>query len=490
MPSAYESLLARLQRVSALGQSLAHLEWDQHTYMPAGGVPARSQEMSVLSSLAHELFTSAETGRLLAQAEKEETDDERRAVLRETRWGYDRATLVPQALVEEMTRTAAEAFPVWAQARQKSDFAVFRPHLERLVELRRRYAQHINANAPAYEVLFNDYEPWIPLADARRNLAGLREGLRPLIAKAADRAAPAPTVFDGAWPADRQHAFAQRVVAMLGYEFEHGRLDVSPHPFSTGNPYDARITTRYDERSPVTGLLAAIHETGHALYTQGLPKTTLGTPLSEARDLVVHESQSRLWENHVGRSLPFWEQVLPLMREHYGAPRAATPEEAWRAVNHVAPTFIRVDADELTYHMHIALRFEVEEALVSGATTVREVPSVWNDRMQKYLGIRPPDDARGCLQDMHWSGGAFGYFPTYSLGSMLSAQLHQAYQRATRAAPTDHKALREWLRENVHRHGKRYKTGELVERATGAPLTPEPFLAYAREKYSQVWASG
>lgn len=488
MPSAYEQLVQRLERLSALHQAMGHLEWDQHTYMPSGGVPARSQEMSVLSALSHEMFTAPETGRLLAEAERTETGEERRAVLRETRWAYDRATLVPQELVERMARAGAEAFPVWAEARAKSDFALFRPHLETLVGLRKKYAEHIDKDAPVYEVLFNDYEPWVTLAETRRNLSGLREGLRPLIAKAAERAAPPPAVFEGGWPVDNQLAFANQVIGMLGYEFEHGRLDVSPHPFSTGNPYDARITTRFDPKSPVTGLLAAIHETGHSLYTQGLPKETVGTPLSEARDLVVHESQSRLWENHVARSLPFWQQVLPVMRERFGAPRDATPEDAWRAVNHVAPTLIRVDADELTYHMHVALRFEIEESIFSGATPVRDVPAVWNDLMEKYLGVRPPDDARGCLQDMHWSGGAFGYFPTYSLGSMLSAQLHRAYRSQSDAGPTDYKALRDWLRENVHRHGKRYKTGELIERATGAPLTPEPFLAYAREKYSRVWS--
>ena len=284
-------------------------------------------------------------------------------------------------------------------------------------------------------------------------------------------------------------ALAKRVVAMLGYDFERGRLDVSPHPFSSGNPYDARITTRFEPRSPLPGLLAAIHEAGHAMYMLGLPKEWFGTPLGDARDLVVHESQSRLWENHVGRSLPFWEQVLPMVREEFpGALAGVTVDQAWRAVNHVQPSLIRVYADELTYHMHVALRFEIEEALVSGQLRMSEVPSAWNDLMEKYLGIRPKNDAEGCLQDMHWSTGSFGYFPTYSLGSMLSAQLHAAFQRQTRASPTDYAALQAWLVEHVHKHGKRYKTMDLIERATGSTLTPEPFLAYAKDKYARVWA--
>jgi carboxypeptidase Taq len=489
VPSSYDALLVRVQRMDALKQTLYQLEWDQHTYMPPGGVEARSQEVSVLSALRHELLTAPETGRLLAEAEKSETDEARRAVLREVRWEHDRAARVPTSLVEAHAKEASVAFPAWVEAKKRSDFATFRPHLERLVELRREYAAAVDPGAPAYAVLFNDYEPTIPLADARRILSALREGLRPLVARAPRR--DAPTTFHGTWPADKQLELCKRIVAMLGYDFHHGRLDVSPHPFTSGNQYDSRITTRFDEANPTSGLLAAIHEAGHALYQLGLPKEHFGDPLGDARDLVVHESQSRLWENHVGRSLPFWEQALPVFHEVFGAamPRASA-EACWRAVNHVQPSLIRVYADELTYHMHIALRFEIEEALVSGKLAVREVPATWNDLMQKYLGIAPPDDARGCLQDMHWSGGTFGYFPTYSLGSILSAQLYATFQKTAAAAPTDHAALRAWLVEHVHKHGKRYPTMELVRRATGAPLGPEAFLAYANDKYGRLWAGG
>lgn len=489
MPTAYDALVQRLNRLDALRQSAYLLEWDQHTFMPAGGTPARSIQTSALATLSHEIFTAPETGKLLAQAEREATLDAQKAQLRETRWAFDRATLVPHEVVEQISMETSACFPKWVEAKKRSDYKIFQPHLEKLVELRKKYAAAIDPNAPAYSVLFNDYEPWIPLADARRTLSSLREGLRPLIQRAAEQPAAASEVFAGAWPADKQMELAKRLVALVGYDFQHGRLDVSPHPFSMGNAFDARITTRFEQDSPLPGLLAALHEAGHAMYMQGLPKEHYGTPLGDARDLVVHESQSRLWENHVGRSLPFWEKALPLVQSEFPEwPGRATPEQAWRAVNRVRPSFIRVYADELTYHMHIALRFEIEEAMMSGAIRVNEVPAVWNDLMEKYLGIRPKNDAEGCLQDMHWSGASFGYFPTYSLGSILSAQLHAAYSKQSRASPTDYAALKTWLVENVHKHGKLYKTMELVERATGAPLSHEPFLAYAREKYAKVWA--
>lgn len=482
--SAYDQLLARVRRMSALHDAAELLHWDQQVMMPPAGTEARAAQLAAISASTHELLVATETGRLLAQAEKEETDEARRAVLRELRWTYDRETRVPAALVEKTSRAASRGYEAWVEAKRKSDFPRFAPHLAELVELRREYARHVDPDAPEYEALFQDYEPWIPLADARRNLSALRAGIKPLLEKA--RAArPAPDAFAGSWPVAQQEALARRVVEMLGYDFARGRLDTSPHPFSAGGAHDARITTRWDEASPIPGLLAAIHEAGHAMYMQGLPKEHMGTPLGEARDLVVHESQSRLWENHVGRSLAFWQRVAPMMREGVG--RAPSAEDAWRAVNRVRPSLIRVEADELTYHMHIALRFELEEGMLAGKVDLAELPHRWDEAMRRDLGLTPPDDARGVLQDMHWSTGSFGYFPTYSLGSMLSAQLMEAYARGGGAAD-DHAALLAWLRANVHQHGKRYKTGELVERATGGPLTPDAFLRYVGEKYPRVWA--
>ncbi len=490
---AYEQLVQRLHRLSALGESAALLQWDQETYMPRGGTEARVLQLSTLSALAHETFTAPETGRLLAQAEKEEGDEKHRALLREVRFSFDRATKVSTDLVERMSRATSRALPIWTEARAKSDFQAFRPILEEIVDLKRQYAAAIDPGAAPYEVLFRDYEPWIGLAETRRNLAELREGLKPLIRRAAS-APKAPDAFAGRWPADKQQQFSLAVLRELGYDFDRGRLDVSAHPFSTGNVYDTRITTRYNEEDPLGALLGTIHEFGHSLYTQGLPREDFGTPLGDARDMAVHESQSRLWENHVGRSRAFWERWLAPMQEAFpGNLKGVTPEDAWRAANVVQPSLVRVEADELTYHMHIALRFEVEEAIVSGAAQVREIPRLWNDRMESYLGVRPPNDKLGCLQDIHWAHGSFGYFPTYSLGSMLSAQLFAAFEKEQGpAAPAIREGryapLRDWLRERVHRHGKRYRTGELVERATGKPLSPADFLGYANAKFGALWA--
>ncbi len=496
MPSAYDQLVTRLKRIHALGEASGALQWDQETFMPSGGTEARAVQLSTLSTLSHELFTAPEVGKLLAAAEKEETDDVHRALLRETRHSYDRATKVPGALVERLSKATSRALPKWVEARKRSDFATFAPILSEIVDVRRDMAAKIDPSGDPYAVLFEDYEPWIPLEDARANLAALRDGLKPILDAAVEstRAAGPDTVFTGEWPIDGQEKLGKHVLDAVGYDWTRGRLDPSAHPFSTGNRYDARITTRYDVNDALGALLSTVHEFGHSLYTLGLPEAHFGTPLGDARDLSVHESQSRLWENHVARSEPFMEFLLPALRDAFpGRLDKVTAHDAWRAANRVEPSLIRVEADELTYHMHIAVRFEVEEGIVSGRTAIEDIPAAWNERMESYLGVTPPDDAHGCLQDIHWSHGAFGYFPTYSLGSMLAAQLYRAFEAANgpfteNIRRGDFAPLREWLRENVHTHGKRYRTGELVEKATGAPLTPDAFLAYARDKFQRVAA--
>jgi len=464
--------------------------------MPPGGAEPRSEELSVLSSLSHELFTAPETGRLLAEAERTETDERHRALLRETRRSFDRATRVPQDLVEALARATSRALGIWTEARQKNEFTRFEPILTEIVELRRRYAAAVDPTVSPYEALYGEYEPYIPLSETRTHLRSLRDGLRPLLDRAANRAGDVPNPFAGAvWPAPQQRAMMNKVLSAVGYNFQHGRLDESAHPFSTGNPYDARITTRYKEDDPETGMSSTLHEFGHALYTQGLPKEELGTPLGEARNLVVHESQSRLWENHVGHSLAFWEFVLPQFREHFpGRLDGTTADQCWRWSNQIQPGFIRVDADEVTYHLHVALRFEVEEALISGNLPVSEVPHAWNERMEKYLGLTPPTDTLGCLQDVHWSHGAFGYFPTYSLGSMLASQVFGAFERDHgpfdgNIRRGDFTPLRTWLKDRIHQHGCLYTTPDLIARATGRSLSADPFLGYAKTKFERVWAT-
>jgi carboxypeptidase Taq len=462
--------------------------------MPEGGTPARSKQLSALSATTHELLTDEETGEMLDALEAADLDGQQAAVVREVRRQYDRATKVPTELVEEISATTSEATPVWEEAKEEDDFSIFAPTLEKLVELKREYAEHVDPDSDPYEVLFAEYEPYLDLSVAEDTLTTLRDELVPLVEAIRESSADLNTeLFHGEFAADRQEAACRDALDLLGYDWEHGRLDTAPHPFSLGTQFDARVTTRFDESDALGSITSTIHEFGHANYTLGLSQDDYGTPLGENRDLTVHESQSRLWENHVGRSRAFWEAFLPHLQEQFPEIDDATVDDAYEAANQVyEDNLIRVEADELTYHMHIVVRFEIERELIAGDLDVAEVPEAWNDRYEQYLGIRPETDAEGCLQDIHWSHGNFGYFPTYSLGSVLAAQLFAAAERELgdldeqiRAGEFDE--LNGWLRENVHRHGARYTTDELVERATGEPLTADHFLDYVNDKYGDLY---
>src|SRR6056297_2323993 len=462
---AYAELESRVERLTNINAGAGVLRWDQEVMMPEGGTPARAKQLSTLSSISHEELTDPEVGELLDELEAADLEEERAAVVREIRRKYDRATSVPTELVEEISETTANAHPIWTEAREEDDFETFAPTLEKLVELKREYAEHIDPDADPYEVLFAEYEPYLDIETADRVLTRLKEELVPLIDEVADSEADLATdAFSGEYPEDKQEAFVRDVLDELDYDFDRGRLDTAPHPFSSGTQFDARITTRFNEEDPIGALLSTVHEFGHATYTQGLPDEHYGTPLGESRDLSVHESQSRFWENHVGRSRAFWELMLPAMQEQFPQLEDVTVEEAYEAANQVYDdNLIRVEADELTYHMHIVVRFEIERDLVRGNVDVEDVPELWNDKYEEYLGVRPDSDAEGCLQDIHWSHGDFGYFPTYSLGSVLAAQLFDSAEDDIenldeKVAEGDFEPLHEWLTENVHRHGSRYTT--------------------------------
>ncbi|MEY7848958.1 carboxypeptidase M32 [Natrarchaeobius sp. A-rgal3] len=505
---AFDEFDKRVRRLSNVSNAAGILRWDQEVVMPEGGTPARAKQLSTLSSIHHELLTDEETGQLLEELESSDLDGERAAVVRETRRQYDRETSVPQELVEEISETTANAHPTWKQAKAEDDFETFAPVLEKLVDLKREYAHHIDPDADPYEVLFSDYEPYIDLETAERVLERLRDELVPLIdaiddSREARRASDSRTqsddsdletdAFAGTFDDDDQEALARDVLDSLGYDWDRGRLDTAPHPFSSGTQFDARVTTRFEPEDLLGSITSTIHEFGHANYTLGLPDEGYGTPLGQARDLSVHESQSRLWENHVGRSRPFWEHFLPIARKRFPELEDVTPEGAYESANQVYDdNLIRVEADELTYHLHIVIRFEIERDLISGDLAVEDVPEVWNDKYEEYLGVRPETDAEGCLQDIHWSHGSFGYFPTYSLGSVLAAQLYAAAEdelgdQTDHIRQADFEALNGWLRENVHRHGKRYTTQELIERATGEELAADPFLEYVDAKYGELY---
>ncbi|TQQ82294.1 carboxypeptidase M32 [Halonotius roseus] len=493
-PEAYTALLDEIKRYNAVESATEVLSWDQQVMMPEGGTPARSTQLSTLSSISHDLLVDEDIGRYLEELDDASLTPEQQAVVREIRREYVRAARVPRDLIEEISTATTEALGAWESAREHDAFEEFAPHLERLVELKRQYAEHIDPDADPYAVLFAEYEPCLSLSKTADILDELQETLVPLIEdiRAAD-ADLATDAFEGTFDTDSQESLSREVLATLGYDFDRGRLDTSTHPFTSGNQFDARITTRFDESDPLGAITSTIHEFGHAYYTLGLPDDAFGTPLGSHRDLSVHESQSRLWENHVGRSAAFWELLLPKLQEAFPQTSELSAREAYEAANQVHDeNLIRVEADELTYHLHIIVRFRIERELIGGDLAVDDVPDRWNRLYEEYLGITPPSDALGCLQDIHWSHGNFGYFPTYSLGSVMAAQLSAAADRELDDLDGDIRggdfdALGEWLRTNIHQHGRRYETDALVEHATGEPLSADAFTEYVTEKYSALY---
>ncbi|QAU11948.1 carboxypeptidase M32 [Halorubrum sp. BOL3-1] len=493
-PDAYDALLDRVQQWNAVGSASGVLGWDQQVMMPEGGTPARSKQLSALSSVHHDMVTDDETGELLDELDDADLSEERAAVVREVRREYERADAVPVELVEEISETGSEALQAWEEAKAADDFDQFAPYLEKHVELKREYAEHIDPDRDPYEVLFEEFEPCLSMERAESILTELREALVPMIEDIRESDVElAVDTFEGTFPEETQEELSREILEHVGYDFDRGRLDVSSHPFTAGNQFDCRVTTRFDETDPLGAVGSTIHEFGHAQYNLGLPQDHFGTPLGESRDLSVHESQSRLWENHVGRSQAFWEEFLPVFQDHFPQTEEATVRDAYEAFNQVyEDNFIRVEADELTYHLHIVIRFEIERDLIRGDLGVEDVPEVWNDKYEEYLGIRPDTDSEGCLQDIHWSHGNFGYFPTYSLGSVMAAQLFDAADSEigdldSKVADGDFDDLREWLGENVHRHGSRYETNELVKRATGEDFSADAFLDYVDEKYGELY---
>ncbi len=489
---AYEELRDRYAGAAALESARGVLYWDQQTKMPSGGTPARSKQLSALSSAHHERLTDERVGELLADLADADLADEEAAVVREVRREYERAAEVPRDLVERLTAAQSDAQETWQDAKANDDFDAFAPTLEELRELHVERAGHVDPDSEPYTVMHEDSLPYIDLDTVESVFADLREALVPLIerieAEGRDLANP---FSEGEYPEDDQMELSERVLDAVGYPEDRGRLDLSPHPFTAGNQFDCRVTTRFKE-DPVKGFMATLHEYGHGQYNLGLPQEEFGSPLGMALGSGVHESQSRFWENHVGRTKAFWEGYLPEVTDVFPHLGDATPQEAYEGVNRIYPNnTIRVEADELTYHMHIILRFETGREFVRGEIDAADIPAVWNDRMDEYLGVVPETDSEGCLQDIHWSS-RFAAFQGYTIGSVLAAQLDAAMRedlddvdgkiRRGEFAP-----LREWMTENVHRHGRRYPSDELIERATGEPLTADYFVDYVEEKFEALY---
>lgn len=514
----FERLLEILGEVDDLGKAGAVLQWDHQTYMPKGGTAGRAQILGTLARLSHQRFTSDEVGELLAQLtlalSKLDPDGFEASLIRVTQREYERFKKLPTRLVEEQARVSSEAQAVWVEARQNQDFPRFQPYLEKLFALAREAAEHLGYQEDPYDALLDLYEPGLRTSEVASLFAILKARLVPLvnaITEAKQHRSPGGQAGKageaggaGGDPLLRQHfdeagqwELGLRALRAMGFDFERGRQDRSAHPFTiTLAPGDIRITTRIVPDDFTSALFSTMHEGGHALYEQGIPAELARTPLGSGASLGVHESQSRLWENVVGRSRHFWEYFLPQAQEIFPAQLGGvTVERIYRAVNRVQRSFIRTEADEVTYNLHVIVRFELELAVLHGELPVSDLPAAWDDKMQQYLGIRPPNVSLGVLQDIHWSQGSIGYFPTYTLGNVLSVQFWQQALSEEPGIPDaiahgELRVLKDWLNRRVHVHGAKFEPRELVQRVTGRPLDPQPYLNYIETKYRELYGLG
>lgn len=493
--AAYQHLLAHSRQAALLGATSALLAWDQETYMPAGAGERRAEQLELLASLGHERATDPRIGEWLSSCGSDPGDEEQQAAVREMRRDYDRATRLPTALVAELAATESRAQQAWATAREASDFARFLPWIEKMIALQQQKADCLKQDGQSrWDALADLYEPGIGAETLKTLFAPLRTSLVALRQQLDGGMRPDQTFKKREIPEARQESFVREVVTAMGFDFQRGRIDRSTHPFCMSIGGDVRLTTRFHKDNVLDALGSTMHEGGHGLYEQGLPTQHFGSPLGEAVSLGIHESQSRLWENHVGRSRAFWQWCWPHARKHLG--RSCDGQDAqsvYALSNLVKPDLIRVEADEATYDLHVMVRFEIEQALIEGELPAADLPARWNDLYLDYLGVRVPDDRRGCLQDVHWSCGLFGYFPTYTLGNLYAAQFAAKADEALGGldallAAGNFAPLREWLREHVHCHGRRYSPAELCERATGAPLSSEHFTNYLTRKLHDVYA--
>lgn len=494
--TAYEIFHDKLRRIADVGYASAVLNWDQETYMPPKGAALRAQQLATLAGIAHEMMTDKALGELFESLSKDETlDDRQRRNVKETLRQYEKSLKYPTAFVEEISRCVSEAFIAWQEAKKTNNFQLFLPKLEQLVALKRKECELLGYEKHPYDALLDNYEPGLTTAELTQLFNDVRAELVDFVKQLAAQPTHSDALLTQFYPKDQQWAFGIELLKEMGYDFDAGRQDISTHPFTTNfSPEDVRITTRIDEHNLADMVSGSIHEGGHALYEQGLPVEEYGLPGGEYLSLGIHESQSRLWENNVGRGLAFWKANTPLLKKHF--PEHAdqlTPEAIYSAMNVVRPSLIRINADELTYHFHILIRFEIEKALIEGSIEARDLPAFWNSRYKEYLGVDVPSDDQGVLQDIHWSHGSFGYFPTYSLGSFYAAQFYAAARKAIPELEAEIEKgnmapLLRWLRENIHQHGRLYTAAELCQNVTGEALNFKYFMDYARAKYGALYS--
>ncbi|MBX3365191.1 MAG: carboxypeptidase M32 [Phycisphaeraceae bacterium] len=498
MTDAYQKLAAYARETAILASAGSLLDWDQQTYMPSGAAESRAEQIGMIAMLVHTRRTCAAMRDRIEEAEASGLDPQsaHAASVREFRIDFDRAVRLPSELVGELARVTSQAQQAWKRARAADAFASFAPWLERVIGLCRTKAACYGTpvGGEPYDALLNEYEPAATAAQIEAVFTPLRDRLSRLLVELRQGKDPAPIKIKA--EAARQHDFGLYVIESIGFDLARGRLDTTAHPFCQDiGPDDVRLTTRYREEHFTDGLYGTLHEAGHGLYEQGLPRDAhFGEPLAQSISLGIHESQSRLWENWVGRSLEFWTWALPHAASIMSAELSSyLPEQVYRAVNTARPSLIRVEADEATYNLHVMIRFELERALFRQEIEARDIPGLWNEMYAALLGLTPPDDTRGCLQDVHWSAGLLGYFPTYTLGNLYMAQFMEQAERDIPGLKAgfcagSFAALLEWLRANIHRHGRRYRASELCERVTGMPLSADPLLRYLESKLRPIYS--
>jgi carboxypeptidase Taq len=495
----YGTLCDYVRRSALLGSIEAVLGWDERTMLPPAGAEHRAEQMKLLAGMVHQRWTDPRLGEWLGElGESALAGDEHGdtgATIRRVNRQYQRQVKLPRTLVEELTRVSVLGQQAWQEARAKSDFPSFQPWLEKIVDLKRQEADALGYPECRYDALLDAYEPDERTSNVAQVLVHLRDQLVPLVEQIRHSGRrPDASILQRRFPVAEQEAFGREAAAGIGFDFDRGRLDVTAHPFCCSpGPHDCRITTRYDENAFGQGFFSILHEAGHGIYHHGLRADQYGLPLGEAASLGIHESQSRLWENMVGRSRAFWEHRYPEAQRRFSqALGDVSLDDFYFAINDVRASLIRVEADEATYNLHVLIRFELEQALLDGDLSVRDLPGAWNEQYGRSLGVTPTNDAEGVLQDIHWSGGAIGYFPTYSLGNLYAAQLFAQAETdlgglAEQFARGEFQPLLAWLREKIHRQGQRYPAADLVRRITGRPLSHGPLIEHLRSRLGPLY---
>lgn len=495
MGKKYQAILPKIRELSLLNSAQALMGWDQEVTMPKGNAMMRGEQMAALASVVHHKLIDPALGEMLRTAGTETDLNPYEACnVRETLRAHEKAIKIPATLVEDLTKITSQATHVWVEARKKSEFKIFTPWLEKIIAIDKEIADKIGYAQVPYDALLDEYDPGATVANVSAVLLPVRDKLVPIV-QALGEAPRKPdlSILTRRYPLDVQERVCREAAALIGFDMHCGRLDVSTHPFCSGTSQrDVRLTTRYDENWFPGSFFGVVHEAGHGIYEQGLNTDYAFTPAGDAAWLSIHESQSRFWENMVGRSRAFWDFYFPKLQNYFPeALRGVSKDDFYGAINSVQPSLIRVEADEVTYGLHVILRFEIEQALFSNQITVNDLPAIWNEKIQKYFGLTPPNDAEGVLQDIHWSHGSFGYFPTYLMGTLYSAQwahyIKKDLPMDTLMCNGDFAPIKQWLNTKIHHEGRRYWAKDLVKQVTGEDLNPDYFVTYLKEKFGPIY---